>query len=736
MFELIRTYQLNIMLGLSAACLTIVFLLLVTRFMSKRRKALLFLIELVATFLLYFDRLAYVYSGDLSQKGYVMVRVSNFFVFFLTAAVVLGFDLFAVDLLLQEGAVTKVPARLKAVAVAAVVEMVLVVISQFIDLFYYFDEHNVYHRGPGFLICYLVPTIGPLIVFTVVLQYRKALSKFIFIALTIYIFGPTIAGLVQIFTYGLSIVNMVMVLVSILLYMFTYLDINDEIERAHRIELQNLQEERKDLKEVFDQTANAFVMAMEKKDPTTRGRSSRIADITRHIARASGRTEEECDSIYYAALLHDFGVEELPEKFRVNSGEGNGISDSEIEKMFNVASFYDDLITGGGTKNKLPEAIAREELIKAEGVTLDAAYTQTLLQLIDTGVMGKKAKEEPLETAISCGEYRSAVTKGILITADIKKIRFRAASTAEKEGDFSGPSLILFDSYDKRIHSNPNAIEAYSYLEYAELWFDGHYVSSNARNIVADSFVTVLGGFDRYEVTVSHFEDHLKLVLQSPDRTTEVTVALPDRTKAAYVAITGENCDITGIEVTGTSEKVKEGDITRIAEEVSFIDRIESDIPNVQVDRNRSASTQGVPVKNGMQLLFHSESLPTASLVWHCPYIVLFTSEDGQVGGKDYREYALIKLNGEKNEDTELSENRFSMKKKEDFESWDSWKKACKAGSEFTVDFARKGNKITLYSRNLGIEIENTTIVKDEPSEIYAAITGDQVALTDIRMSC
>ena len=73
MVEFIREYQLNIMLLLCGACAMMAILLLITRFLDKRRKWSLFLMEIVAFFLLWFDRLAYVYAGDVSRKGYIMV---------------------------------------------------------------------------------------------------------------------------------------------------------------------------------------------------------------------------------------------------------------------------------------------------------------------------------------------------------------------------------------------------------------------------------------------------------------------------------------------------------------------------------------------------------------------------------------------------------------------------------------------------------------------------------------
>ena len=135
-----------------------------------------------------------------------------------------------------------------------------------------------------------------------------------------------------------------------------------------------------------------------------------------------------------------------------------------------------------------------------------------------------------------------------------------------------------------------------------------------------------------------------------------------------------------------------------------------------------------------MRILFHSMSLPTASLVWHCPYIVLYYSEDGKVGGKGYREYTLIKLNGENEDDDSYSENTFTMKKTESFPGWEAWKETNLKGMEFEIGFLKKKEKITLVTENLGVFIENTSMIKDGNETVYAAITGDQCAITDIRI--
>ena len=294
---------------------------------------------------------------------------------------------------------------------------------------------------------------------------------------------------------------------------------------------------------------------------------------------------------------------------------------------------------------------------------------------------------------------------------------------------FSEPAIILFDAYDGRVHDNFKAIKAYGYLEYGEIWFDGHYVSTSARNMKVT--VNEDDKNEGFDIMAERFEDHLSICMRSGGHTVEVIAALPDNSKGAYIGLTGENCIMDNITVQPAKEKLK---IKKIVSEISYIDRLESDLPNIQIDRNRSGSTKGIPVKDRLRIDFHAMSLPGASLVWHCPYIALFYSEDGKMYGKGYRSYAMIKINGEGSGNNEYAQNRFTMKKSDDFMGWENWKKKNKEGIECTVYLVKSGNKITLGTENLGIAIENTTLINDDVKEVYVALTGDRVALTDIRV--
>ena len=784
--DLIRAYQLNVMLLLCGVCGTMVCLLLMTRFLSESRKRSLIIVELLALFLLFFDRLSYIYRGDPSHTGYIMVRLSNFFVFFLTSGIVFGFNIYLSDYLMDEGKMRSLPFRLKAVGSVSVLGMALAVIAAFSNLYYYFDEANVYHRSRGFLIAYIIPVVCPLIQYTVIREYKKVFGKLIYISLALYIFVPIICGILQIFAYGISMVNIAISSVSIALYIFAYIDMNDTVERAHKIEIQNMQNEKVKMQRLFDQTAKAFVSAIEKRDDFNKGNAVKIANYAKQIAQLSGKEADECERVYYTALLHDVGMIGIPD--RVIKGEadptkedyelmrqkpiigreilssiteypylsvgayysherydGTGYPEGikgedipEIARIVAVADAYVTMTTKKRYREARPDFVAREEFIKGGGVKFDPKFADIMVGIIDANSADRKEKEiEDIETSLLCDNYRDNISKGILADSSVSRITFDCSPYNKTDRNFSLPSVILFKSYDGRVHDNKRAIEAYKYLEYAEVWFDEHNISTAARKIeqtIEKTDQKTQGSTFKYEIEIGRYEDHIRVNMTGPLCKKTLIAALPAGSDGAYIALTGEHCNIQNICVTKTGETLTEGDVPRIAEKISYIDRMESDLKNIQIENSRAIYSEGVEIKHNLKINFHTMSLPAASFVWHCPYLLLFSSDDGSVNSAGYREYALIKLCGEREEKDKFAKNSFIMKKTEDFAGWDRWKEINKQGLECEVSLTRRGSRVTLKTTNLGIYIENTTVVSDSADKIYAALTGEQCAITDIRV--
>lgn len=74
------------------------------------------------------------------------------------------------------------------------------IVSQFTDLYYYVDSRNFYNRGSMYWLSTLIPAVGMLIDFFVIIQYRKMIGPRLSLAMCSYILMPLVAALVQLFS--------------------------------------------------------------------------------------------------------------------------------------------------------------------------------------------------------------------------------------------------------------------------------------------------------------------------------------------------------------------------------------------------------------------------------------------------------------------------------------------------------------------------------------------------------
>ena len=566
---------------------------------------------------------------------------------------------------------------------------------------------------------------------------------------------------------------------------------NKKIRKYQETELDNLREKQLISQRLFEQTATALVNAIDAKDTYSHGHSLRVAEYSEKIADMLGKSEEERTRIYYAALLHDvgkIGIDEsiinkpgklTPEEYAVikqhpNMGsqilsgikeypylsigahyhheryDGKGYPDRlkgddipEIARIISVADAYDAMSSNRSYRKAIPQQLVREEIIKGAGTQFDPEIARIMRHLIDMDpdyTMKERAavKELSGKHELRCKEFRSEISDGIAVTSRITKIHLLFTPGDKK----AFPALILFDSLDERVHKNEKTRIDLNYFEYCELYFDGHIADScirkartetvgsgSARQISASSIGTA------YDIEAVKVKDHVLISIEDGEKTVKTTIALPDSSRYVYIGLSGENCLISNVNISRAEEPVDNNYIPRIAEEISYIDGPEGDIPNIQTDGYRYDATEGIPITDGLTLTFHTKSLPTSRLVWHCPYIDVFYSDDRKVYGEGYREYSLIRLDGEHWDEEVSAENKLYVNKSEDFKGWDAWKKSNKEGFECAVTFSRKGNEITVFTENLGLTIKNVITVTDGKKNIYAALTGDQCAITNIRIN-
>ena len=796
MLEFLREYQLNIMLILIGVCGLLAFLVLLTKAIPLKRRFILMAMELCAMFLLIADRYCYIYRGDISDLGYWMVRICNFAVYLMTLFILVIFNLYLGNLCLNEVGLKVLPKRMRVAHLLAAVDFIILVIGIPGGLFFTIDEQNRYQRAEGFFISYIIPLVIHLLLLTVIWQYRNRLTKGVRLSLILFTGVPFFASLGQIYAYGLSLTNITLVGLVVLLYIFSLHDMNNAVEHAKELEINVLKEEQKNAEMVFEQTAEALASAIDAKDKYTHGHSRRVAEYSRAIAKASGKNEKECREIYYTALLHDVGkigvadriinkegkltkeefdcikehpvigkrilssISKLPylsigANYHHERYDGKGYPEGlkgedipTIARIIAVADAYDAMSSKRSYRDPLPQQKVREELVKGMGTQFDPLFAKEMLHLIDVDTeyeMKEREEVSQLEgrNELKFEEFRSSVSEGILLTPNSTLIRLRVKEDAseKKSGKHKLPGILLFDSLDARTHISDNKKDEMLYLEYAELWPDGRHTCIGARKVEPGKIEdrSAYTDIDRtkdddYVIEAVKYDDHVRVKIISENDARSFIVALQDSSRYAYLGIMGEHCTIIINELTKSDEEIKDGEIPRIAERISYINVPEGDIPNIQVDGWRTAATDGIRVTDGLNITFHTMSLPTARLVWHCPSLSFFSSLDGHVNGKGYRELCLIRMDGESWETDDNVDDTIQANKSDDFEGWENWKAKNKQGLDCSVLIRIKDNKIIVTTENSGISIRNDMVINGTVDDIYVSLTGDQCAITNIKI--
>jgi HD-GYP domain-containing protein (c-di-GMP phosphodiesterase class II) len=543
--------------------------------------------------------------------------------------------------------------------------------------------------------------------------------------------------------------------------------------------------DQKLLREVIE----AFAQVIDAKDKYTQGHSTRVAEYSERIAKLAGKNDDECREIYYTALLHDVGKVGIPlgiinkngkltdeeyELIKQHPLKGNNILSSinefpylsigahyhherydgrgypeklkgddipEIARIIAVADAYDAMTSNRSYRAAIPQDLVREEIVKGSGTQFDPKFAKAMQHLIDLdSEYEMKEREAVSELAgkneLVVGDYRSEYSEGILLTQCMTTICITV--NPDEPSHTPVPSLVLFDSLDGRVHDDDEKeAKELLYFEYGEIWLDGKTATKGARkmqtNYTNDGMDII--NENEFRIQAVKVRDHVLVNILSRKRKIEITTALPDSTRYAYLVLTGEHCRLSSVSVVKTEEQVSNDYIKRIAEEVSFINVPAGDIPNLQVDGFRSAATDGIRIPEKMVISFHTMSLPTARLVWHCPYMVVFSSDDGQINGVNYKEYALIRLDGENWESDSDAKNDLIVNVQDSFSGWEAWKEYNKAGYDTSVSFEKSGNTITVTTSNLGVFIKNITTLPDGVDYVFVALTGDQCAITNIRIN-
>ena len=216
MSDTIRTVSIVMLSGLAFFCLQSgVFLMSGHKFKNNSRRTLI-LLQFITALLLFCDSLAYIFRGSTSGVGFYIVRISNFLVFALNyfstfffcyySAEFIKADVLSFKILFKPRSSVKsgVPVHLYIVFYICFIGIILTVVSQFTNLFYYFDEANLYHRSSLYPLSIVLGLSPGLITLAMLFQSKNKLQKNALISLAIYPLFPIFGIVLALLVYGIS----------------------------------------------------------------------------------------------------------------------------------------------------------------------------------------------------------------------------------------------------------------------------------------------------------------------------------------------------------------------------------------------------------------------------------------------------------------------------------------------------------------------------------------------------
>ena len=341
--DFLRTYQLDIMLVLTGILLLLLFFsIAVSNLSTKSRFAFIMLIACTSVLLLA-DRYAYIFRGDLSELAFWMVRICNFLTFLSTIAIVFFYNMLLKGMVGRVSEKAGTPVLLRIVDLCCIVQTTLIIISQFTGLFYTFDENNRYQRAPLSAFGFALPMICMALQLAVIIRYRNRFGRRVRGVIYLFDIVPFVAGALQLFMYGLSLTNISTAIMVIILYVIILSDMNRRAERIDSMEMDHLRDQQERLGRLLGQTTTTLIAALDAKEEYSRGHSERVAKFARLIAKHAGKSEKECDEIYYAGLLHDIGKIGIPDEIINKKGR---LTPEEYEVMKRHPSLGRQILSG------------------------------------------------------------------------------------------------------------------------------------------------------------------------------------------------------------------------------------------------------------------------------------------------------------------------------------------------------------------------------------------------------
>lgn len=232
--------QLTILLVESVLCFVLTPMYALSKDPLKVRKSVIVLLNLSCGLMLLCEYLFYIFKGSSTPLTIAVMHVVNAAVYYLIVLMLLFYAMLVYSRLFKRFDLKPdMPCGKRLIAICAIVGigLLLITISQFNGIYYSFDSNNVYQRGPYFWLSTLIPTLGIIIVGSVILENRRKLTFAQRMVLISYIILPIIGEVIQVCFFGSSLMNICMGLSVLLMFFENIVHKEKEIVIASKTEI-------------------------------------------------------------------------------------------------------------------------------------------------------------------------------------------------------------------------------------------------------------------------------------------------------------------------------------------------------------------------------------------------------------------------------------------------------------------------------------------------------------------
>lgn len=201
------------------------------------------------------DSIAWAFDGFQGTFWVVLSRISNYLSFVLNDEVLVLFTIFLWYMVKKDD--EKSDWFLRIYWIIASISMLIITLSAFFNWFYYFDENNLYHRGPYFKLVYTASIASFFAVLWILIRYNSRLSRNKKILGWLYLALMIGASLFEFFKFGLTLQTYVQCFAAMIAFF------DGELEVRHNLNTTTKQlEKTKVAAEAASQAKTAFLNNM------------------------------------------------------------------------------------------------------------------------------------------------------------------------------------------------------------------------------------------------------------------------------------------------------------------------------------------------------------------------------------------------------------------------------------------------------------------------------------------